>query len=306
MKLIILSVLFILQCSVTYAQEVITFQGKWKDKPITLEAELHLPKNATAPYPTIVTIHGSGPDIRLSLIDGESDVRSVRLKDMALSMGYAVVVMDAFTKRKLKRVNIDPTQISTKFGASDTKSLLRVLAKDPRIDKSNVFFTGHSWGGMVAYQLMHKSTWKRKGPILLKGIVSDAPGCSVLKEGDSLITDSLITVGSRDERTPVAPCVRFENMHKDSGKIRVHIIPNMDHSFSTAGSVWFADGAATNGCNEHSVIRKADGRLFFKGKEISKEDHVCLTKGTWTMGNAALLDHNIEIALAFFNKQLTK
>jgi dienelactone hydrolase len=305
MKFIILSLFFVFQCSATYAQEVVTFQSNWNGKPITLEAELHLPKNAQAPYPTIVTIHGSGPDVRLSLIDGKSDIRSVRLRDTALSMGYAVVVMDVFTKRKLKRVNEDPTQIPHKVGASDTKALLRVLSKDNRLDKNNVFFTGHSWGGMVAYRLMHKSVWNENDPILLKGIVADAPGCKVLREGDSVTTDSLITVGSRDERTPAAGCLRFENMYKDSGKIRVHIIANMDHSFSTAGSVWSAAAASPNGCAEHSVIRKSDGRLFFKGKEISVGENVCLTKGAWVDGNKALLDHNVEIALEFFNNLKT-
>jgi dienelactone hydrolase len=280
----------------------------WNNNPITLEAELHLPKNAKAPYPTIVTIHGSGPDVRLSLIDGESDIRSIRLKDMALSMGYAVVVMDVFTKRKLKFVYNDPTQIPPRVGVFDTKALLRVLSKDTRLDKSNVFFTGHSWGGQVAYRLMYESSWKQSDPILPKGILADAPGCAIIREGDRLLTNSLIVVGARDERTPAEGCVRFANMYKDSGNIKVHIIPNMDHSYSTAGSVWHPDGAAPNGCSASSIFRKVDGTLVYKDKVITQEQvmKICLTKGAWVNGNGALLDHNVEIALEFFNKYTTK
>jgi dienelactone hydrolase len=303
MKLIWIFILFLISFK-AFSQEIINYQSFWKKAAIDIKAELYLPTTGTAPFPVIFSIHNSGPDRILKASGGRTDVISLSIKKAGLDQGFAVILIDSFTARGLTRISEDVSQLSTRFGIIDIKRLLKAVEKDSRLDKSNFFLSGHSWGGSVALHLMHKTRWRHERHSPFKGIVAHAPGCQVLFEDDQLITTSLIIVGEKDDRTPASACVKKVKRIKEHSKnnIELIIVPKMYHSFSTSGVKWMANGDAINGCINDQLMLMNSGQFIKNGKPISQEEFYksCITKGAWSIGNEELLPHVVDLTVNFY------
>lgn len=126
----------------SYAEAEITVgSGEW-----ALPGTLTVP-NGTGPFPSLVLVHGSGPNDRDETVGPNKP-----FKDLAgglASRGIAVLRYDKRTKvHGSKLVAIADFTVKQEV-VDDALEAVKALRTNPRIDRSRVFVLGHSLGGML-------------------------------------------------------------------------------------------------------------------------------------------------------------
>jgi dienelactone hydrolase len=278
---------------------------------IGLKAELHLPKSVPPPYKVIILQHSSGPDVWLSTFRGRTDSIAKRVGELAVQHNYAVIFTDSFTPRDIRESHrIDSKDIGSREITRDLFFLIRELQRDPRFDKENLFFFGHSLGGAVARDVSYPETWEkarwlRNKATPFKAVVSSAPGCHLNREGK--VGQALkIFVGADDDWTPPKPCMAFVERQKNLGAtdVEIELIPNAGHTYSSSGTGWNARAISFRGCTENTVTVTRDGRFFQAGESITLEEYKrrCHTVGATSMGPQDKAQLLAEKVVHYFNK----
>ena len=124
------------------ANEYMTFkiyEHKYGKKAVPVQ--LSLPADPfIAPYPLIITQHGSTPDKNFTDGPGNTDAYSYRLTKMAIARGYAVAAIDAFYGKNLKSTDKRKFPLAQMY-AEEVKNKLAVRRD---IDGNKLFYTGFS------------------------------------------------------------------------------------------------------------------------------------------------------------------
>jgi dienelactone hydrolase len=202
-------------------------QGKQNGKPVTLSAELRLPRQKMKHYPAVVLIHGSGG------ISGYVDDWAQELN----AMGVAVFIVDSFTARGLYKLNNDQSQLGRLVMIVDVYRALEVLAQDKRIDNQRIALMGFSRGGQVTLYSSLRRFYQLHGPRSgqeFAAYLAFYPACNTQYRDDENTVNRPIRIfhGSADNYVPVAPCRDYVNRLKKSGKdVVLHEYAGAHHVF---------------------------------------------------------------------------
>lgn len=279
--------------------EVIKFQVPDRKFPgkNDVVAQIHFPKETSKKLPLIIHQHGSSRDgMKFKKWGGRTDEWGKRLIKAGLDRGYAVAVVDAFYKRKLQPQN------KAKFPNAVRVSinLAKIYSQDKRIEKSQIFYTGFSYG---ASQVLKFQDARIQSQNPFKAGVAGEPGCNIVSNPAKTNFATMIIKGEESHYYPIA-CENYYKMIKEVGnKIAYISIPKVNHFFSLNGKI--SKGVAVNGCSKNILIRYADGSFKFQdGTPSDRRGRLkCFTKeAAGGEKNRAKLNHAIALSLNFFDK----
>ena len=192
--------------------EVIKFQVPDRKFPgkNDVVAQIHFPKKKSTKVPLIIHQHGSSRDgMKFKKWGGKTDEWGKRLIKAGLDRGYAVAVVDAFYKRKLQPQN------KSKFPNAVFVSinLARIYSQDKRIEKSQIFFTGFSYG---ASQVLKFQDARIQSQNPFKAGVAGEPGCNIVSNPAKTNFATMIIKGEESHYYPIA-CENYYKMIKEVG-----------------------------------------------------------------------------------------
>ena len=124
-----------------------------------MSGELYMPAKANGPVPALVLKHGSGG------LQGPIGTNIRKWAATFTGWGIAAFVVDSFGPRGITSTGADQSKLSSWADVADALSALKVLAADPRIDKTRIGIVGWSRGGGVA--------WKTALETIRKSIITD-------------------------------------------------------------------------------------------------------------------------------------
>ena len=252
------------------------------------------------PIPLVILQHGSTRDAG-KVFDSivETDEHQKQLAKAALDSGFAVAIIDAFYKKQLKGNQKTQFPDAQEY-ARQTASYFAV---DKRLDSSNFFYTGFSYGGHSALLLMgdlridNTNNWA--------GIVAAEPPCNIFLEARKFYSPLLTIKGGESHYEPL-PCETMTRMYKKAGAdAEIVILPKSNHYFSHNGKI--GKGLAFNGCGDNPVIVKKSGKYVFLDGSIATRNIIrekCFTKEGGSGKSREDLAKVIKISVQFFLKKL--
>jgi dienelactone hydrolase len=294
--------LALLVTSNVYAAEYLEFNSfdTRLNIPTTVLAEVHFPKTGTAPYPVIITQHGSSPTIRFKNGQGSTDIFSKTVIQQGIERGFVVIAVDAFYKRGLNH-NTKPQFPDSYNYATDLKKL---LATDNRFSSSKLFYTGWSYGGMMATNAMDQRNIR--DPIPWRAVAPSEAGCQFQPKAVKLPFPVLFVLGEVSHYPP-KPCLYYADRLKEQGNdVETVVIAKANHHYSTYGMSGRPNGSLSlNGCTDNPVIRDGRSWQFADGKITSLQEATekCFThSGSNGKGYEDKLVESVNYIITFFEK----
>ena len=279
--------------------EVIKFQVPDRKLPgkDDVLAQIHFPKKTNEKVPLIIHQHGSSRDgMKFKKWGGRTDEWGKRLVKEGLKRGYAVAVIDAFYNRKLKPTNKNKFPNAVHIAIK----LAKIYSQDNRIEKSQIFYTGFSYGSSQVLKFQD-SRIQSQNPF--RAGVAAEPGCNIVSNPARTNFATLMIKGEESHYYPIA-CKTYYNMIKKVGnKIEYASIPKVNHFFSLNGKI--VKGKAVNGCSKNILIRYADRSFKFQdGTPSNRRGRFkCFTKEAGGgEKNRAKLNDAIDLSLNFLDK----
>jgi uncharacterized protein len=153
------------------AREPLTFifEGGW-----VANGEIDYPATGTGLFPTIILLHGSGPNDMDQTLPGEPDDSKVfrQLGAYLPSQGFAVV---RYNKRGVLDIGpkLDPkghTFTLTQY-INDATDVLRATKNLPQVDPQRIILLGHSEGTLTASSIAQSPAGNDLAGLVLMGIV---------------------------------------------------------------------------------------------------------------------------------------
>ncbi|GAB3479947.1 dienelactone hydrolase family protein [Polaromonas eurypsychrophila] len=186
----------------------------------------------TGPFPVVVLGHTCG------------GVKEPHLKERArelLDAGFAVMILDSFGPRGLPQCR-GQTVITSNGTVRDAYQALDALATVADVDKSRIYFSGYSWGGVVAPMLASPQSSQLFGSGLrFRALVSNYGGCSYLiKTGGRRITylapdvdrPLLMLLAGNDKEFNPGDCFPLMQEMKAVGKpVEWHVYEGVHHAW---------------------------------------------------------------------------
>lgn len=161
---------------------------------IQTQAYLALPPGARGRVPAVVIMEGLG---------GLIQSREFAYARKVVDHGYAALVVDTFGSRGAEKLSHPhrALRVTESMMLGDAFGALQFLANHPRIDASNIFVMGFSYGGMITVLSAYESLRRVyvDGPTRFAGHVSYY-GCSVprLAEPEATGAPVLMMLGELD------------------------------------------------------------------------------------------------------------
>lgn len=257
--------------------------------------ELWIPDTGKARYPLVITQHGSTRDgYRFEGGKGQTDVYSTRFMQAAVARGFAVAALDAFFDK-----NLAPSE-KLQFPGADAYAVgLRrhLLTAYPRLDSSNTFYTGFSYGGEM---VMLQTAGRNRVP--WTALVAAEPGCNSFPRPRSLPYPVLIMKGSESHYYPRACQIAADEHQKIGNRVEILMFDRANHYFSLNGQI--VPGLATNGCaNNPMIVDDMTGQMVFHdGTPASREEfnRRCFRRESGKGQTYERMDEAISRALDFF------
>ena len=195
----------------------------------------------------VFTPEGSGPfpAVVLSQAKKMSEHMKVHAKEF-LEAGFAVLVVDTYGPRGYQIGVNEPFPAEFARDAYDALAHLHTL---PYIDKSRIYQTGYSNGGLAAALLASpKGAEEFKAQERFRATVAQYGSCTIaspyagqaqVTQLDMLSTDSdrpiLMLMGEMDIETPAKSCFpRLEEMKAMGKDVHWHIYPGTSHGWDQA------------------------------------------------------------------------
>ena len=209
------------------------------------QGQVDLP-GGSGPFPTVLLLHAGYPsDLDGTLMD-RGVVLSRNLKDMAqflVEKGFAVV---RYNKRHVSSAGLvdqaSYSRLTLEDFVKDAKTVLALLAANPKLDQNNLFVLGWSEGALVATQLGLQVASLRG--VVLKGppVVVQGRDTGLLEWVKSLRAPVLLLQGSSDTITPAVQAKRLEEALKSrpEGAYQARYYGGLGHGLGPASSSQFA------------------------------------------------------------------
>ena len=278
-----------------------TYFDQNRKKKWNIASEIHFPQNSTGKVPLIITQHGSSRNgYKFKKEGGKSDEYSKNILKKGLQNGYAVAVMDMFYKGKDVGSNKGsfPNGNQANFFA---KRILSLFLSE-KIDRSQIFYTGFSWGGDTTLAYLDKFYNQEKFKPYWKAIAAVEPSCNRVNEPVNYDFPILIIKAEKSHYAP-KPCIYYKNMiQKISGnKIDLKIINGVNHYFSSDMKV--ITGIAVNACADNIAIKKLDGTwIRANGQPSSGKPQECFGTRVVSGKNYIKMPEAADEVINFFNK----
>jgi dienelactone hydrolase len=274
----------------------------------TVSGELYMPAKVSGPVPAIVLKHGSGG---IQGLNGENDKKWAAT---FASWGVAAFLVDSFGPRGMSSSVADQSKLSAWADAADALAGLKVLAADPRIDKTRIGVMGWSRGGGVALRTALEA--------VRKAVITDDLkfAAHIVFYGDaefqyrSNMTDKspmLFFHGESDNYVGIGPTREFADWAKSKGNDVTFVsYPKAFHDFDVQGS--------NSVVKEAEVFTKCDEVADLSTGKILRLNHVdnptttpaqlaaypksCMTHGATVQYNAADRADSVEKVHEFLKK----
>jgi dienelactone hydrolase len=252
-------------------------------KTAVITGVLSMPANGPRVVPAVIILHGS------SGVNPGERVWARRVN----ALGYASFVVDSFTGRGIKSTENDQTQLSMTADIADAYAALRLLATDPRIDKSRIAVMGFSRGAIAAlYSSLEPFRLPAtEGNLRFAAHVAFYPSCGISYNAERLDgSPVLMLLGGKDNYTPAAPCIAYADTLRSKGaQVTLKEYPDAWHGFDRptplhskplATSARACHGVYDLDSRTFTMIR--DGQML-SGAAAVAESKRCLTTGV-TLG----------------------
>ena len=203
--------------------------GRKDAKPVTLAAQLKIPRAGSERLPAVVLLHGSG-GVGGNVVDWENDFNQ---------MGIATFVLDAFTGRGITSTSANQASLGRLAMTYDAYRALEVLEKHPRIDSRRVALIGFSRGGQAALYAASKRFQRMHGPASGLDFAAYVPfyaSCGTQFVDDENMSPKPIRMfhGAADNYVPVAPCREYVKRLKAKGAdVALTEYPGAHHAFDS-------------------------------------------------------------------------
>jgi dienelactone hydrolase len=202
--------------------------------PTTVTGQLYLPVASPAPFPALVLKAGSGG------LTGPTGDNIRKWAALLTRWGVAALVVDSFGPRGISETATNQAQLSIWADVADALAALRVLAADPRIDKSRIGIVGWSRGGMVAMNTALETV--RRSMIDTADVKFAAHivfyGAAEVQYRDRATDGSpmLFFHGESDNYVPIGPTREFSTWAQSQGNAVTFITyPRTYHDFDVEG-----------------------------------------------------------------------
>jgi dienelactone hydrolase len=270
-----------------------------------------MPAKATGPVPAMVLKHGSGG------LQGPTGDNIRKWAATVAGWGVAAFVVDSFGPRGMGSSVADQAKVSSWADVADALAALKVLAADPRIDKTRIGIVGWSRGGGVAWKTALE-------PVRRAVVVDDVKfAAHVVFYGDgefsyrSTSTDQspmLFLHGESDNYVAIGPMREFADWAKSKGNDVTFVsYPKTFHDFDVEKS--------PNGVvKEAQVFIKCDMVIDLASAKVVRLNHVdnptvtpeqaaaypksCMSLGATVSYNAAARKDAVEKVHDFLQKNL--
>ncbi len=201
--------------------------------PVMVRGELYLPAQSIGPLPAMVVMHGSG---------GPQGASGNQVRSWGAQLarwGVAALVIDGFTPRGVDQTYANQAALSVWASVADALAGLKVLAADPRIDRSRIGVMGFSRGGRVSILTALDSV--RRG--MIEGDLKFAVHIPFYASGETQFFDRatdrspmLFLHGAADDYTPMAPTKEYAQWFERMGNPVTFIAyPGAYHNFDQEG-----------------------------------------------------------------------
>jgi dienelactone hydrolase len=231
----------------------------------TVSGELYMPPKASGPVPALVLKHGS------SGIAGPNGANQRKWAATFAGWGVAAFLVDSFGPRGMTSSVADQAKVSSWADVADALSALKVLAADPRIDKTRIGVLGWSRGGTPAMDTALETIRKSVIGDDLKfavHIVFYGPGEFQYRDRTTDRSPMLFLHGEADDYVKIEHTREFADWMKSMGNPVTFIsYPKASHDFDVQGSV---DGVV----REAQVFTKCDMVVDIATGRIVRLDHV--------------------------------
>ena len=178
--------------------------------------------------------------------------------------------------------------------------LAKIYSQDNRIEKSQIFYTGFSYGSSQVLKFQD-SRIQSQNPF--RAGVAAEPGCNIVSNPSRTNFATLIIKGEESHYYPVACKTYYKMIKKVGNKIEYASIPKVNHFFSLNGKI--VKGKAVNGCSKNILIRYSDGSFKFQdGTPSNRRGRLkCFTEEAGGgEKNRAKLNDAIDLSLNFLDK----
>jgi dienelactone hydrolase len=231
-----------------------------KAPPTTVVGDLYMPASPTGAVPALILKHSSGG---LTGADGDN----VRAWAKTLTgWGVAAFVVDTFGPRGVGSTVTNQSQLPQWADLADSFNALKVLAADPRIDKSRIGIMGWSRGGTIAMltalETARRAVIDRDGPKFAAHIVFYGSASTQFRDTATDGAPMLFFHGAADNYVSVAPTKEFADWAQSMGDPVTFITyPDTYHEFDVAGGFSGYAASVQSGRNCDAVVDLSTGQV---------------------------------------------
>lgn len=290
------------------------FVDRLRDKSEGSSREVHgwlmLPEegSATLPYPAVVMLHSS-------IGQGTQDWHYARV---FREMGFAVLAVDSFQPRGVKKTIEDLTLVTETSMMADAYGALNRLSADPRFDAERIALVGFSKGGIAALYAAFATSQRAlaAADYGFAAHVAYYPWCGVefldLKTTGAPV---LIEAGAADEVAPPALCrelIAKIEASDPGAEIELSVHPGSLHAFDHPLLELFDDLPVTAELPTECRFREVEPNLFIEetsGRVATEESlpdifEACSRDDARAGGNVAAAERALEETEAFLRRHL--
>src|SRR5229473_3255083 len=151
--------------------DTLTFEHPAASRPARVSASLHLPMQASSPFPCMVILTSSA---------GVQRHREHYYAQALNDSGCAALIVDSFTGRGVRRTVADQSLVSAAQMEGDAFAALALLRADPRIDPGRIGVMGVSKGAGATLNaaIAVRQRWRDGFPHLFDLHVAICPGAT--------------------------------------------------------------------------------------------------------------------------------
>jgi dienelactone hydrolase len=286
----------------TMSLDTLTFDHPAACRPARLTAALLLPRAAARPSPCMVILTSSA---------GVQRHREHYYAEALNEAGVAVLIIDSFSGRGVRRTVADQSLVSAAQMEGDAFAALALLRADPRIDPGHIGLMGVSKGAGATLNaaITVRQRWRPGFPHLFDLHVAICPGATAQHRDPSTHGRPMFfMLAARDDYTPAPLAVEYAERMRAAGNrhIKVKVYGSAHHGWESIGPVFDIKDAENWSCCRNFI--EDDGRHFVvaAGRAMSEPDYQswarrhCVTRGARAGGGTPELKRRATADLLAF------